>query len=294
MSGLVVHGLLRMRYLFLLMLIVCGCGAYGQTRRGLVVGVGEYRDRAWSRIHGDRDVPVVREMLRLCDYTDVSSLTNNEATKAAITEAFHSLAGRCKNGDVVYIHFSGHGQQVTDVSGDEDDGWDEAWVPYDAMYAYSESYKGENHLLDDEIAALLAEIKSRVGPSGRILVVVDACHSGDSDRGSADSEEVYVRGASDDFVIPVTSTLRKTAKPKADWLTVTACTNVQNNCELRTKEGCYYGMLTYALFSNLYEIRGLDNQKVLRGLQRYVNLNRKRGRQTVTLSGDHLLAGFFK
>lgn len=266
--------------------------AFGQTRRGLVIGLGQYQDRTWGTIHGDRDVPLVKSMLASCGYKDIETLVNKEATKAGIISSLEGLTRKCRKGDVVYIHFSGHGQQVTDVDGDEEDGWDEAWIPYDAMYAYSEAYKGEKHLIDDEIAVWLNMIKNKIGAEGKLLVVVDACHSGDSDRGNEDEE--YIRGASDDFIIPLDRAPAKIAKAEANWLTVTACKNVQNNCEVKVRDGEYYGVLTYALCSEFGRLRSLDNESILRELQRFVNLRRKRGRQTVTISGPHSLAQFFK
>lgn len=266
---------------------------WGATRHGLVIGLGEYQDKAWSKIHGDRDIPIVKDMLVKCGYTDIVTLVNKQATKAGITSAFSRLAERCKNGDVVYIHFSGHGQQITDVNGDEDDGWDEAWIPYDAMYAYSNSYKGEKHLIDDEIAVLLSNIKKRIGTSGKLLVVVDACHSGDSDRG-VEVEDEYIRGAADNFVIPISAKPKRTAKANENWLTLTACKNIQDNCEVKSADGNFYGMLSYVLSSCFNNWNKLDNNTILSEIQRQVNLNRKRRKQTVTLSGNHSLAQFFK
>lgn len=187
---------------------------WGATRHGLVIGLGEYKDRAWSKIHGDRDVPIVKEMLIKCGYTDIVTLINNQATKTGITSAFSQLAQRCKKGDMVYIHFSGHGQQITDVNGDEDDGWDEAWIPYDAMFAYSNSYKGEKHLIDDEIALWMSKIRNKIGASGSLLLVVDACHSGDSSRDAITDDEIYIRGAEKDFIIPLKKKPLKRLKPK--------------------------------------------------------------------------------
>lgn len=267
--------------------------AYGQTKHGLVIGLGQYQDRAWGTVHGDKDVPLVKSMLTSCGYTDVATLVNKDATKAGILMAFENLSKRCRKGDVVYIHFSGHGQQVTDVNGDEEDGWDEAWIPYDAMYAYSDTYKGEKHLIDDEIAVLLSNIKKRIGTSGKLLVVVDACHSGDSDRGS-EAEEEYIRGASDNFVIPIGVKPKKVARVKENWLTLTACKNFQNNCEVKTDDGMFYGMLSYILTSRFNNWNKVDNNTILNDIQQYVNLKRKRGRQTVTISGNHSLAQLFK
>lgn len=266
---------------------------FGQTKYGLVIGLGQYQDKTWGTVHGDKDVTLVKIMLAACGYKDVATLVNKQATKAGILTAFENLSKKCAKGDVVYIHFSGHGQQITDLNGDEEDGFDEAWIPYDAMYAYSKSYKGENHLIDDEIAKYLNIIKGKIGASGKILLVVDACHSGDSDRGSEDEEE-YIRGASDDFVIPMERTPKRIAQIKENWMTLTACKNVQNNCEVKIRNGEFYGILTYALYSQSANLKTAANQKILNNLQQYVNLNRKRGHQTVTLSGDHSLAQFFK
>lgn len=282
------------RYVLVLIIVCFTCSqSWCITRHGLVIGLGQYKDRTWGTVHGDKDVPLVKNMLTVCGYKDIVTLANKDATKAGIISAFDGLSKRCKKGDIVYIHFSGHGQQITDVNGDEEDGLDEAWIPYDAKYAYSESYKGEKHLIDDEIAKWLSVIKGKIGSAGKILLVVDACHSGDSDRGSEDEEE-YIRGASDDFVIPMERTPKRIAQIKENWMTLTACKNFQNNCEVKIRNGEFYGILTYALYSQSANLRTADNQKILNNLQQYVNLNRKRGHQTVTLSGDHSLAQFFK
>ena len=35
-----------------------------QTRRALVIGIGQQEDKAWGKINGDRDVPYGMEMLK--------------------------------------------------------------------------------------------------------------------------------------------------------------------------------------------------------------------------------------
>lgn len=269
----------------------------GTERRGLVIGLGEYKDKAWSKIHGDKDVPVVKEMLIKCGYTDVVTLTNKKATKSGIASAFRQLAERCKKGDVVYIHFSGHGQQITDVNGDEEDGLDEAWIPYDAMYAYSSTYKGEKHLVDDEIALWINKIKNKIGPSGNLLLVVDACHSGDSSRDTDDNEELFIRGAEKDFIIPLKKKPAATEKTKENWLTLTACRDYQVNCEVKTVSGNYYGMLSYALYNNYADFKKKNNKTITSLIQKFVDKNRHKLPQDITLTGKtsiQPLSVFFK
>lgn len=173
----------------------------------IVVGIGDYPEESgWSRIHGDRDVSLVVAMLERNGFLkeNIICLENDGATKTAIENAFYSLQSCLGQGDRVYVHFSGHGQQVTDLDGDEEDGLDEACVPYDALKEYSAGkYEGENHISDDELYLWLSDIADAAGADGHVLVVIDACHSGDATRGFGDGQDtVVVRGTADVFVIP--------------------------------------------------------------------------------------------
>ena len=169
-----------------------------QTKRALVIGLGEQQDKAWNKINGDKDVPFVQAMLKNAGFKSVTTLVNRQATKVGIVGAFKRMAASCKQGDVVYIHYSGHGQQMTDVHNDEKDGLDECWIPYDAYRKASATYHGEKHLTDDELNVYLNAIRNKIGAKGKLLVVIDACHSGDGTRG--DEDEV-VRGVEDTLVV---------------------------------------------------------------------------------------------
>ena len=70
-------------------------------------------------------------------------------------------------GDLFFLTYSGHGGQVPDVNGDEDDKRDETWCLYDGQ------------VIDDE---LYLEF-SRFAEGVRILVLSDSCHSGTVARG---------------------------------------------------------------------------------------------------------------
>lgn len=246
-----------------------------QTRRALVIGLGEQKDANWAKINGDKDVPYVQQILRNAEYKEIRTLLNEQATKAQIVAAFKSLTNRCKSGDIVYIHFSGHGQLVTDVNGDEQDGWDEAWIPYDAYLKYGRKDKGEKHLVDDEINVLLTNIKKKIGESGKLLVVVDACHSGDSSR-SDDIGEV-VRGVKDEFVIPIKKK-GKSAKAPEQWITLSACKDFQINQEMKTPK---VGKLTYAIYTSVQK-----GQVNLKEIETQMSANRGRLPQTPVLTGE--------
>lgn len=256
-----------------------------QTRRALVIGLGEQKDVNWAKINGDKDVSYVLRMLKDAGYTSVQTLVNKQATKTNIVSKMKSLASESKKGDVVYIHFSGHGQLVTDVNGEEEDGWDEAWIPYDAYLKYGRKDKGEKHLVDDEINMLLTNIKKKIGESGKLLVVVDACHSGDSSRG--DDGEV-VRGVKDEFVIPIKKK-GKSAKAPEQWITLSACKDFQINQEMKTPK---VGKLTYAIYTAVQK-----GQVNLKEIETLMSAHRGRLPQTPVLTGEtkkYNISEFFK
>ena len=219
--------------------------ACAQTKRALIIGLGKYEDRAWGKINGDRDVPLVASMLKKARFNTIITLVNSQATKKKIISALNSLALQSKESDIIYIHFSGHGQQMTDLNGDEEDRKDESWIPYDAYKKPCNKDHGEKHLSDDEICVLLTKIKYKIGISGKLIVVVDACHSGTS-TWSDNQEADIIRGTNEIFLTPTISYAGK--RPKfiwKNWVTISACKDNQNNYELRGKN---IGKLSYALY----------------------------------------------
>lgn len=160
---------------------------HAQTKYALVVAVGKYPEgqRYWRNLSSVNDWQHIKPALLQNGFgiKNIDTLINEKATKKNILLALDKLAAKAKAGDIIYFHFSGHGQQIQDDANDgyldEVDGYDEALVPYDAKGVWDEvDYKGENHLRDDLLALKLNVIRKKVGKQGSVLVVVDACHSG--------------------------------------------------------------------------------------------------------------------
>jgi hypothetical protein len=153
---------------------------------GLIIAVGDYPTKTgWSTISSINDVPLIKGAL-LCNgflEKNISVLINAEATKAGIIKAIEDLKSKLKTGDIVVIHYSGHGQQIFDDNGDEIDGKDEALIPYDAWVKYTYNYKGENHLRDDELGNIIANFRNTLGSKGQLVLILDSCHSGSTTRG---------------------------------------------------------------------------------------------------------------
>ena len=236
--------------ILLVFILLFANNAWGQSRYALLIGIGDYpEDSGWNKIHGNNDISIIKTTLIRQGFPEdaILQLLDSAATKDNILKAFDNLVARLRSGDVAYIHFSGHGQQVSDLNGDEEDGFDEAWIPYDAKKKYEVGvYEGNNHLIDDELNAIFTRLRVRVGAKGKIIVIADACHSGSGSRGQLE-DEVFVRGTGDKFILPrQTSNIIKKPEP-TEWLFVAACKPYQSNYEYRTPEGDYYGVLSYII-----------------------------------------------
>lgn len=260
-----------------------GLAQENHNKRALVICVTEQEDKSWGAINTSNDLHYVKSLLESSGYNDAAFLVGKNATKEGIVKAFRSLAERCLPGDLVYVHFSGHGQRVTDLDGDEElekkgDKFDESWVPYDAYQEYCEHDKGEKHLIDDEVAQLLSDVKSKIGTSGHILVVVDACHSRGSTRGTSDEskfepDEAPVRGVEKKFIIPYAGKYKEQCKVRVeeDWLTLSACADYEPNYECRDSDGKFVGKLTFLMYMLQNELKEATNDALVDAISKRMN-----------------------
>ena len=292
--------------IYFLLLISLPVQLHAQTKRALVIGLGEQQDKAWNKINGDKDVPFVQAMLKNAGFKSVTTLVNRQATKTGIVGAFKRMTASCKYGDVVYIHYSGHGQQMTDVHNDERDGLDECWIPYDACRKASATYHGERHLTDDELNVYLNAIRNKIGAKGKLLVVIDACHSGDGTRGEDDE---IVRGVEDTLVVDSQNArglyetfeaiksffmgdngkenvINTKAKSRAErWITISACRSDQVNVEMKSPT---VGKLTYALWKELKNSDKVNNDEFMRRIRKFVNRNTGSRPQQPEMTGEDI------
>ena len=287
-------------------LLLLSLSVTAQTKRAIVIGLGEQQDKAWNKNNGDKDVPLVQGMLKSAGFKSVTALVNRQATKTGIIGAFRKMAASCKQGDVVYVHYSGHGQQMTDVHNDEKDGLDECWIPSDAYRKASATYHGEKHLTDDELNVYLNAIRHKIGAKGKLLVVIDACHSGDGTRG--DNDEV-VRGVEDTLVVDSLNgrglyetfemlkslfmgdydkekIINDKAKPlAARWITISACRSDQVNFEMKKPA---VGKLTYALWTELKNSDKVSNGEFMKRIRRFVYRNASSRPQQPEITGEDI------
>ena len=137
------------------------------ARRAVCVGIDRYTS---SPLAGCvRDARTWGTALRSLGFS-VTTLLDEQATRAGILSALTSLVTTASAGDVLVFQYAGHGTQVADVDGDDLDGFDEAFVPIDVDSGAL--------LLDDDLAEVYAML-----PQGAVLTLfMDCCHSGTNSR----------------------------------------------------------------------------------------------------------------
>ena len=238
--------------------------AHAQKRNALLVGISTYGDNTgWKNIHGANDVDLMKSVL---NGFSIRELKNANATYDNIIKELNNLSKKTKEGDIVYIHFSGHGQPFEDINGDEQDGWDESFIPLDAHLYYEQNvYSGNKHLTDDILNTYLIKIRKKIGEHGILYVTIDACHAGNSYR---ESEEDIYRGTGKGFsknnkIYKVPKTQKRyfnidDIRGYSPIVMLEACQSYQRNTEIYIKD-TYYGPLTYAIYKTL-QTKSIDKQ----------------------------------
>ena len=170
----------------LVILLVTPLLAFGPNDRtatthwAFIVGISDYihfDDVEGGDLPGaEHDARSTRDLLVMkygIPESNVRMLLNQTATRDAIEEGITGwLADNAKPGDNVVIFYAGHGSQMWDESGDEDDGLDETLAPADVSPESTEF-----DISDDTFNEWLGMIAS-----DNVVVILDNCNSGTGTR----------------------------------------------------------------------------------------------------------------
>lgn len=255
------------KLILLLIIAIIGSSvlSVAQQKRALIVGISDYGnpdgapDR-WSDISGANDILLLGPLLQNQGF-EVETLSDSDATFNNIIDRLEKFTISSTAGDMVYLHFSMHGQPVEDLDGDESDGWDEALIPVDAQMVYKAGvYEGENHLIDDTLEKYFGQIRSAIGPEGQLFVVLDACHSGNASRGIGE----HVRGTKIGFSSNPDNEFHPEPTESNDYFSVAtadgqspvtfleACRSYQTNKEIRDEDSdIWYGSLSFHIAATI-------------------------------------------
>lgn len=154
-----------------------------------------------------------------------TTLLTADGTVQNITAELRRAARALKSGDILLFSYSGHGGQVPNADGgdEEPDEFDETLVFYDREF------------IDDELHGEFG----RFAPGVRILALLDCCHSGTGDELPASERnaarlmpipkqnEIYQRDKKFFQELQRDLAARKSSEPSADALLISACQDNQ-------------------------------------------------------------------
>lgn len=162
----------------------------------VLVGVNTYPSLDTQyQLHGPaNDVALMRSVLRARGFADehIHIIADDipgasTPTRAVIMRTLAEVTSQAKRGDLVYLHFSGHGsQQPEDVArtdrGHKPDGMNEIFLPRDIGAWNEKDTSLANAIVDYEINAAVTALRNK---GVFVWAVFDSCHSASMARGAA-------------------------------------------------------------------------------------------------------------
>ncbi|MBP5339840.1 MAG: caspase family protein [Prevotella sp.] len=271
---------MRFRLCLIMVAMLLSSAVNAQRKRAFLVGISHY-DTAltsyqWNNISGVEDVNLLCPILNKQGFS-TTTLLDEQATFDGIVSHLATFTDKTKKGDIVYLHFSTHGQPVEDLNGDEEDGWDESIVPIDAYKLYKKGvYEGKKHLTDDLLNKYIKKLRDKIGSTGFLYVVIDACHAGTSSRANDETVRGTHIGFSYNNKVFKPSTSKKThfrieaSAKQSNVMFIEACRPDQVNTEIKV-DGKRYGPLSYNIAQTLSDFTLTTNscdfiEKVKRSL----------------------------
>jgi hypothetical protein len=211
------------------------------VKRALLIGINRYA--AVQGLKGAvNDVLTMREILIErwgFEPGKITMLLDEQATRDNMIAALERIIRDSGPQDTVYIHYSGHGSQVEDLNGDEEDGLDETLVPQNGRTP------GVRDIVDDELGEMLSKLRTR-----NVLIVLDSCHSGTATR----SVDIRARSVPQDKRIDLYKAVpqsRAVVPRMESRFVVMSATSEEDEALDGPIQGQYHGFFSYALANSL-------------------------------------------
>lgn len=206
-----------------------------KNKKALLIGI-TYENTKFQLNGCINDIMLIKKILDKNGFTStiLSEKSDIKPTRENIINYLEEFLSNTKDGDHLYIHYSGHGSNILDTNNDEKDKKDETIVTSDFK-----------HISDDEIYNI---IKSKLNSKSTLFAVFDSCHSGSV----LDLKYMYN---------PNTNKLENTNESKDELLPsvllISGCKDEQFSQEVTTSNGSN-GLLTQFLYANLDQIKNLS------------------------------------
>jgi metacaspase-1 len=234
-------------------------------KKAFLVGINDYPGTSNDLMGCVNDVRNMQDLLvSMFSFRaeKVRMITDRQATTANILKGLENLVSGAQSGDLLVFHYSGHGSQVPDTSGDESDKFDEILCPYDLDWK-------SKVIRDDDLSRILGSLPGGV----HVEALLDSCHSGTGLRVMGRHNRSYLR---ERYLAPpkglmeghgeelVRTTAIKPAKVRVLWA---ACRSNQYAADALL-DGKYGGAFTTFLCNLVHQANGSIYRKdLIKGLR---------------------------
>lgn len=148
---------------------------FNGTKRAVLIGINYVgQDGELAGCHNDvlNMVEYLKDVHEFQDHNMTLLMDDDDGdhidpTNQNIIRAYQDIVNASEPGDVVYLHYSGHGGKVRDDDKDEQDGYDETLIPVD--------FQTKGMLRDDDLLEYVIKPLKR---GVFVTSVMDCCHSG--------------------------------------------------------------------------------------------------------------------
>jgi hypothetical protein len=144
---------------------------------------------------------------------NIVELVNENATRQNTVAWLKQFPATLKKGDIVFVHFSGHGNIIIDQP-DSLQKYEGLYIPCrDANYPSDPALSASNFIFQYELAEFFNRIKREIGKTGQLVISIDVSHAGelmsyakeDSIKGSTSVSTVRRRGETDNMLFNIVS-----------------------------------------------------------------------------------------
>jgi hypothetical protein len=238
------------------------------AKRAVLIGINQYRIPGADLRGCVNDVKnmegILKEFYGFSE-EEIVVLTDFAATKKSMESAIAKLVSAGRSGDILLLHYSGHGSNVPDNDGDEADRRDEILCPTDLDW--------KDPLRDDWLRTQFDRLRKGVS----LTVIMDCCYSGTNTRAIAAPDvlikERYLPSPWDlaavesgrrlhGRVVGQLRTSSKTQRKRRDLveaniseILLTGCRDDQTSADAYIG-GSYNGALTYTLTQVIRDAHG--------------------------------------
>jgi hypothetical protein len=160
----------------------------------------------------------VIEKLREIGGFEIHALQNSQVTRGNVVRYLSEAVNISQPGDMIVIHYSGHGTQIIDDSKDELDGIDEALYLYDGP------------LSDDILSGILSQLRDGV----ICVVLLDSCFSGTATRKIGQKKRFkpfYSQVDAEGNLVNLRANRSLLRSVEMKWILMSGCSESETSCD---------------------------------------------------------------